>query len=155
GINLTIKNYRCFESPVHFSLRRGFTGLLGVNNSGKSSLLRSFFELRSIFQMLGSGSSDAQALFSGMKMAFQLPEHIMDYEELFCDKNKRDLELLVTFDVPSPREQLVSVEAEITMYRADMTWSANVYLDKARFDSSREAKVKSELIMFGDTQLYS
>ena len=43
---LTLKNYRCFsdESPARFSLRRGFTAFVGVNNSGKSSLLRFFYE---------------------------------------------------------------------------------------------------------------
>jgi predicted ATPase len=50
--DLTLKNYRCFadEAPLRIEVRRGFTALVGANNSGKSSLLRFFFELRQLFQ---------------------------------------------------------------------------------------------------------
>ena len=47
-IDITLKNFRCFadRKPAKFSLRsNGFTGFVGVNNSGKSSLLKMFFEL--------------------------------------------------------------------------------------------------------------
>src|SRR5256885_1292987 len=56
NIELTIKNYRCFsdEKPARISIRPGFTAFLGINNSGKSSLLRFFYEFRDLFSKLSS-----------------------------------------------------------------------------------------------------
>lgn len=50
-IELEIKNYRCFPDckPVKIRIGKGFVALIGVNNSGKSSLLRFFFEFRELF----------------------------------------------------------------------------------------------------------
>lgn len=49
-LSLTLKNYRPFalDAPMVLDLSEGITFLLGVNNVGKSALLRSFFELRSV-----------------------------------------------------------------------------------------------------------
>lgn len=49
-VDLVLKNYRCFPSscPARFSVRSGFTAFVGVNNSGKSSLLK-FFEIEARF----------------------------------------------------------------------------------------------------------
>ena len=64
NFNLTVKNYRCFpdNKPVHISMRNGFTAFVGVNNSGKSSLLRMFCELRNLFSVLSNGSNFLNAL---------------------------------------------------------------------------------------------
>src|SRR6266702_3463896 len=53
-IELTIKNYRCFsdEKPARILIKPGFTAFLGINNSGKSSLLKFFYEFRNLFQQL-------------------------------------------------------------------------------------------------------
>ena len=54
-IEITLKNYRCFsdEKPATFVIGNGFTAFIGVNNSGKSSLLRFFYEFRHFFASLG------------------------------------------------------------------------------------------------------
>jgi ABC-type cobalamin/Fe3+-siderophores transport system ATPase subunit len=51
NLEITLQNYRCFSSaePATFSISDGFTSFVGLNNSGKSSVLRSLFELRPIF----------------------------------------------------------------------------------------------------------
>ena len=58
-IELSVKNYRCF-GDVHVSLRfrDGFTALLGINNSGKSSLLRIPYEIRSLLQIMANNQSN-------------------------------------------------------------------------------------------------
>jgi predicted ATPase len=49
-VEVTVSNYRCFsDKPVRFALKKGLQAFVGVNNSGKSSLLRLFYELRNIF----------------------------------------------------------------------------------------------------------
>src|SRR5690348_1964126 len=56
SFDLTIKNYRCFadEEPARISVRPGFTAFLGPNNAGKSTMLRLFYELRTLFEMAGT-----------------------------------------------------------------------------------------------------
>ena len=51
GFQLTPKNYRCFadSDPLRLDLGNDFTALVGPNNSGKSSALRLFHELRPVF----------------------------------------------------------------------------------------------------------
>ncbi len=51
-INVTLKNYRAFSQqfPTKFSIAEGITFLLGVNNVGKSTLLKFFYEFRSGIQ---------------------------------------------------------------------------------------------------------
>lgn len=55
---ITIKNYRCFtdEHPAVFELDECFTAIIGPNNSGKSSLLRMFYELRPLWSSLSAVS---------------------------------------------------------------------------------------------------
>lgn len=49
---LTLRNYRCFDwnNPATLEFGDGFTAFVGSNNSGKSTALRSIFELRNMFQ---------------------------------------------------------------------------------------------------------
>jgi recombinational DNA repair ATPase RecF len=55
SFDLTIKNYRCFEMqhPVRLDMRPGIMSFVGTNNSGKSTLLRFFYEMRPLFANLG------------------------------------------------------------------------------------------------------
>lgn len=55
-IGITIKNYRCFSDsrPARNRLGQGYTALVGTNNSGKSSLLKFFFNFRNLFGRLSS-----------------------------------------------------------------------------------------------------
>jgi hypothetical protein len=53
NIDVSVQNYRCFtdSDPARFQIGPGFTAFVGVNNSGKSSLLRYFYDFRKFFQM--------------------------------------------------------------------------------------------------------
>ena len=52
-INIKIWNYRNTpnHTPLEFELRDGITFILGMNNIGKSNILRFFFELRDVFKV--------------------------------------------------------------------------------------------------------
>ncbi|MBU9643612.1 AAA family ATPase [Burkholderia gladioli] len=85
-----VKNYRCFSdsNPARFVISRGMTGLLGVNNSGKSALLKMFQELRNVFSSAmvynGTGADEA------FKSQFI---HVLDQAEVFYDDNDRALSI--------------------------------------------------------------
>jgi energy-coupling factor transporter ATP-binding protein EcfA2 len=52
-ITITLQNYRAFpmNAPIEFTIDEGITFLLGVNNIGKSALMRAFFELRPVIDV--------------------------------------------------------------------------------------------------------
>ncbi|MGV2292260.1 AAA family ATPase [Trinickia sp. YCB016] len=87
---IVIKNYRCFsdESPARFEISKGMIAFLGINNSGKSALLKFFQELRNVwiqastFQGVGSPTAFAAAFI-----------HVFDQEEVFCDLNERSMSI--------------------------------------------------------------
>lgn len=89
-IELTLKNYRCFEDskPARIRIRDGFTAFIGVNNSGKSSLLRFLYEFRNVFGwLMPAGNS----IFAGALYQLTCPPEVLDPDELFCNMNDRDL----------------------------------------------------------------
>lgn len=48
---ITLQNYRNipYNNPISFEIKEGITFILGVNNVGKSNLIKVFYELREIF----------------------------------------------------------------------------------------------------------
>src|SRR3972149_1321542 len=94
-VDITFKNYRCFPDsrPARISLRNGLTALVGVNNSGKSSLLKFFYEFRSLFQMLSAPTGILTNALEGERQGFALGPSVFDKEEVFCNLNGRDLQL--------------------------------------------------------------
>jgi len=53
-MELVIRNYRTFSAghPLKFTVEDGVTAIVGPNNSGKSFVLKSFYELRPFYQSL-------------------------------------------------------------------------------------------------------
>ncbi len=88
---IEIKNYRCFsdEKPAKFIVQPGFTAFVGVNNSGKSALLRFFYELRHILINYANVAVSVNT---------NVEQHIMlkDRQQIFCNKNDRALTLSIT-----------------------------------------------------------
>lgn len=99
-VDITLKNYRCFPSsrPVRIAVKPGFSAFVGVNNAGKSSLLRFFCEFRYLFQRLSSATSNLDRLLTGEAEKMVLPSFVVsDVEELFSDTNDGDLEMRLDF----------------------------------------------------------
>jgi ABC-type cobalamin/Fe3+-siderophores transport system ATPase subunit len=56
-VRIKVRNYRCFGyEPQEFEIGPGFTALLGINNAGKSALLKMFYELRFLWVLLSQPS---------------------------------------------------------------------------------------------------
>ena len=94
-VQLTIKNYRCFPDtrPLHFEIKDGFTAFVGVNNSGKSSILRFLYEFRFLFQVLTDPNALLALLRGQQRLAFTPAQSVKDIRELFFDCNDRDLSI--------------------------------------------------------------
>jgi len=93
-IDLVLKNYRCFPDthPARLSLRPGFIGLVGPNNSGKSSLLRFLFEFRNLFLFLTTPTGNLyEAIRGNPQGVFNYPGIVQDQTEMFSNQNGRDL----------------------------------------------------------------
>jgi AAA15 family ATPase/GTPase len=69
-IDLSIENYRCFPagSPVSLKISKGFSAFVGVNNSGKSSLLKFFYEMRPAFAAIATNVNVIQQMLGGGKI---------------------------------------------------------------------------------------
>jgi ABC-type cobalamin/Fe3+-siderophores transport system ATPase subunit len=112
-ITLTLKNYRCFseEHPARLVLQPGFTSLLGLNNSGKSTLLRFFFEFRPIFQKLVSDSGAMDLMLRGFSTSWEAPPYVNELEELFFNGNQNEISIdLQASDPPAPSNPGIMVD---------------------------------------------
>lgn len=102
---ITVKNYRGFsdQSPLYLSLSSEFTALVGPNNSGKSTAVRLFYELRNVFDSLKAGWA-MESLVRPEPVDFE-PLGVEDAAELLHDRNNRDLEIV--FDFPEAAENQI------------------------------------------------
>src|SRR5215218_8894122 len=96
---ITIKNYRCFpdSNPARLTVQDGFIALIGANNSGKSSLLKFFFEFRNLFAMLSANINDWPTILarsaSGSTSGFNIATTVGDIHEIFHKFNDRDISI--------------------------------------------------------------
>lgn len=139
---VTLKNYRCFSdtNPASVRFQGGITALIGVNNSGKSSLLKFFYEFRGLFAMMTGPTGNLITSLLGNPQGFPYPNTIQDLEEVFCNSNKRSLEIQLDFmdvektknheEIPFPRRIV------FTIPRATNTWSSILYVDEHPLDFS-------------------
>lgn len=135
-IDIAIKNYRCFPDTrrAHICLRPGFAAFVGVNNSGKSSLLKFLYEFRALFQLICSPGSLLAAL-KGTHQGFGLAGSITDANQLFCDSNGRDLVIELRVQIPRAKDLPVPNRLIITVPRGTNTFFARLDLPTdTRFD---------------------
>lgn len=100
-VEITLKNYRCFSDsePAKFSLDKGFISFVGANNSGKSTILKFFYEFCDIFKKL-SHEWDQGILdraLTGNFVQFKQPSSVAHSDELFCNTNDRGIEICFKF----------------------------------------------------------
>jgi ABC-type cobalamin/Fe3+-siderophores transport system ATPase subunit len=131
---LTVKNYRCFAQncPATIQIQPGLTALLGVNNAGKSSLLKPFFEFRNLFQIFAGGDFGPLInAFKGHPHTFNYPHYIKDLDEIFSNVNSADLAIgLRLLEGASPGASPTPPrEVVFTVPRATNHWIAAIIGD--------------------------
>jgi len=162
NFDLTVKNYRCFpyNKPVHISMRDGFTAFVGVNNSGKSSLLKMFYELRNLFsELISSKNKFLSALIDTKGTPFTPANTIQDINEIFCNANSRDISIEIKVNTGlniKPREGVLPEIIVFTIGRGGNKYSPHIFLPNNRLLDFQNRKndpyiVKPDFIKFEDT----
>jgi hypothetical protein len=148
SFELTIRNYRCFQEPVTLSIDAHLTALIGINNSGKSSILRFFFEFRSIFERFleALSNNDLDGLISYADVSRSHPftpvNTVPDYQEMFCDFNSGNIEFTVSWidqSVESQKPHQLSIT--FTVVRDSPRWYAELRIDKLPFSRAELGKI--------------
>jgi ABC-type cobalamin/Fe3+-siderophores transport system ATPase subunit len=128
-IEISIKNYRCFPDsrPARITINGGFMALVGVNNSGKSSLLRFFYEFRPLWTWL----SQLGNLYAALRgpQALSLASCVSDQNEIFHNQNGRDISIaLRVLQGPDGTQALPGLlnEIRITISRHDKSLRAEI-----------------------------
>src|ERR1051325_1054439 len=122
-VDITIKNYRRFsdQHPARLAIRRGLTAFIGVNNSGKSALLRFFYDFRNLFRALSSFNEGLlPSLRNDAGPGFTFPTAVGDPAEVFSLSTDRNLEIECMFhhEVPTgPTGTLLVHKLWITVLR--------------------------------------
>lgn len=101
---LQIKNYRCFPDaqPLRLSLATsGFTSFVGINNAGKSAVLRFFFEFRPLLSHLVGVTGNLITALRGDLQDIGRPT-VATGEQAFSIINGRDIEIEVAWHAPLP-----------------------------------------------------
>ncbi len=95
-----ISNYRCFpnDHPAEIELRDGVTALVGVNNSGKSSLLRFFYEFRNLFVSIGDDPNQLVSALRGGNVTFEPMAHTIHPDNLVNYRNKAPITITMSVD---------------------------------------------------------
>ena len=94
-IYLALKNYRCFVRSVSVEIAPGFTAFVGVNNAGKSTIMRVFLEFRPLLSSLTNINALNNVLRGGI-LAAPLA-HVLDNIEVFSNLSQDPIEFCVKF----------------------------------------------------------
>lgn len=124
-LHLTISNYRCFSSkaPAEFVLGSGLTAVVGANNAGKSALLRFFFELRGLFEVLGAKDSPLPRAV-GEALPFNSP--LGDPDQLFHDNGVGDLVITIGLTSHGDESEPICDRFVITVPRGTLTFRVEI-----------------------------
>jgi ABC-type cobalamin/Fe3+-siderophores transport system ATPase subunit len=91
-VEITLQNYRVFgDDPAKFRIADGFTCFVGPNNSGKSSILRLFHDMREVFRRISTATGNFNNVLNGGTDEMQWAPTVMDPSEVFSHQSRGDL----------------------------------------------------------------
>ncbi|OXI89093.1 hypothetical protein CFB50_11575 [Burkholderia sp. AU33423] len=134
------------------------TCFIGINNSGKSALLKMFQELRNLW-IVASGYDG----IGGVNVVASQSYHVFDQHEIFCDRNNRnlviDIEVVGAPDVASPGliyiSRVVFTGArDLVESQNNVQWSIDYYVGRQQVShaesfSKSDAAGKSDVLSIG------
>lgn len=95
-MKVKIKNYRCFDhaTPVEVEFRKGTVAIIGINNSGKSTILKFFYELRKLWEKAAELTTTVTLANISKPINIGYPDGI-DPQSIFCSKNQHEIEISI------------------------------------------------------------
>jgi ABC-type cobalamin/Fe3+-siderophores transport system ATPase subunit len=111
-ICVTFSGYRCFspENPVQVTLQGEQVAFLGLNNAGKSTLLKAFYDFRDIFKKLSASTDDLRAVVGGHDIPFRIQD-FTSVEDIFWHHDTSDIK--ISIEVPPCPDFLSRVDITI------------------------------------------
>lgn len=130
-VRLTVKNYRCFPDthPLRLDIAPGFVSFVGINNAGKSSILRLIWECADIFRWLSEPIGNVVSALSGIPQG--APPRSRSGEQVASKVNDR--EVVLTFEWDAHDELLgrrVEFSVRVGLGRAEGGWTLEVWVDR-------------------------
>ncbi len=157
-VKFTIKNYRCFsdQNPAILEIRNGITSFVGINNAGKSTVLKFFYEFRDLFKQLENPGHIAAAINSSQH--FRKAEETTDIAEIFHNANNRGIEIFMEIleknalfasgEIMSGRVRISKIQ--ITVLRDTSRFSIKTYQE-----DGQEIHIKDAATFSENTYIYS
>jgi hypothetical protein len=115
-VEIKLKNYRCFtdNNPAVFRIGPGFTSFVGINNAGKSTLLKFFYEFKGILSTYGQNKNAIYQAAQNWQGRAGFPREVADPSEVFSNHNDRNLTISIAVVEPQINPDLPSDVVEIT-----------------------------------------
>lgn len=112
-------DYRCFrrEQPATLVIDRGFTAFVGANNAGKSSLIRSLYELRDAVAVARGALQNPKQNLQGQRVNVGLMAPMYEQAEMVCDRDEPDLKIEIS--VPWKDGDAAIIKAVILRFEPD------------------------------------
>lgn len=127
---IRIQNYRCFVAPAEVEFHSGLTAFLGVNNAGKSALIRFLVEFRSLFQIMRDDRAQMDAALRAAARPIEI-QHVLDPEEAFNNLNSRPIDISIEFNNPDGISDSAIDGVNITVQR-NRQWSMKIFQNGQR-----------------------
>lgn len=152
-VEITIKNYRCFpdSKPAKIILQKGFTSYVGVNNSGKSTLLKFFYEFRNLFKLLSKPNHELIGSLLGFQQSFDSAPSISDIEEYFCNLNNRNIEIQIQDLEATRNDPLIPIRINLTVIRGTSTWYIKLFSINEQLSFGKTELFFKDTIVFSNT----
>lgn len=150
-VTVTVKNYRAFprSSPAQFVLSDGFTAFVGPNNSGKSSILKLFYELRNLFSQLAHPPAWLNAM--GRQLPGTSVFHAAGLSEIVTDGDMGPLVLEFEATGPFDIAPLFTVPNKVivTLERNPVVFSVKVAGNGGAIDRALLSQLGDSGLRFG------
>jgi AAA15 family ATPase/GTPase len=130
-IELTIKNYRCFVAPVTITVAKDLTAFVGVNNAGKSALMRFLVEFRELFSHLSNDGNIAQ-IINGHRPSFN-PRYALDPTEVFSNLNEHGITIVIKLD-GSVHDPTMPTKVDIHVRRDNRAFEISFFNEHGRIN---------------------
>jgi len=132
-MKFTIKNYRCFteKNPLVFEIKDDVIAFVGPNNSGKSSVLKFFFELKPLWSALFGDKEGVRTSVLGPNRSINF-DNIVDQMEVFTVFNNKN----IIIEIDSGEKDGFN-KIEIIIYRNPVRrYELVLYFDNQKIDKT-------------------